>query len=101
MKPYKGEVMPHYVFSVKRSDSVGDNIDKRGILDNNVFDYRITKAGKVFISYNGKHVTTLSDSKAEGFIAAVNNANGKDAQLLMAKATGNFKRGNEKMSKRG
>ena len=101
MKTYKGEVMPHYVFSVKRSGSVGDNIDKRGILDNEVFDYRITKAGKVFINYNGKHVTTLSDSKAAAFIAAVKNASGTDAQLLMAKATGNFKRGNEKMSKRG
>jgi len=34
--------------------------------------------------------------KAEDFIKKIKNAEGKDAQLIMAKITGNFKRGNER-----
>ena len=74
-------------------------IDKRGILEDEVFTYRITKDKKVFISWHGKQVTILSGSKAEAFISAIDNANGKDAQLIMAKATGHFKHGNERISK--
>jgi len=75
-------------------------IDKRGILEDEVFTYRITKDRKVFLSWHGKQVTTLSDRKAEDFISAIDNASSKDAQLIMAKATGHFKHGNEKMGKR-
>ena len=75
------------------------NIDKRNILDEEVFTYKITKDKKVFISYEGKHVTTLSGKKAEDFIKRIQNTEGKDAQLIMAKVTGNFKRGNEKLFK--
>ena len=75
------------------------NIDKRNVLDEEVFTYRITKDKKVFITYEGKHVTTLSGKKAEDFIKRIQNAEGKDAQLIMAKVTGNFKRGNEKLFK--
>ena len=79
---------------------MGNFIDKRGILDGEVFAYRVTKDKKVFISYEGKQVTTLSGKKAEDFVTKIQNAEGKDAQLIMAKVTGNFKRGNEKLSKR-
>jgi len=74
-------------------------IDKRGMLDEEVFTYRITKDKKVFISYEGKQVTTLSGKKAEDFIKKIENADGKEAQLILAKVTGNFKRGNEKLFK--
>lgn len=76
-----------------------NTIDKRGKLDEEVFTYRITKDKKVFISWHGKQVTTLSSSKAEDFIADIEDAEGKEAQLIMAKATGHFKHGNEKMNK--
>lgn len=75
-------------------------IDKRGKLDEEVFSYQITKGNKVFISWYGKVVTTLSGSKAESFIADIKDAGDKDAQLIMARVTGNFKRGNEKIGKR-
>ncbi|MCL2204620.1 MAG: hypothetical protein FWB88_11855 [Defluviitaleaceae bacterium] len=75
-------------------------VDKRGILDEEVFTYRITKDKKVFISYHGKQVTTLSGKRAEHFIAEIEGAQGKEAQLIMAKITGNFKRGNEKLFKK-
>jgi len=74
-------------------------IDKRGILDEEVFTYRITKDKKVFISYEGKQVTTLNGKKAEDFVKKIQDADGKEAQLILAKVTGNFKRGNEKLFK--
>ena len=56
------------------------------------FSYRSTKDGKVFISWNGKVVTILKGSKAASFLAAIVNADQDQAQLLMARVTGNFKR---------
>jgi len=82
-------------------DIVINPIDKRNILDEEIFSYRINKDKKVFISYEGKQVTILSGSKAEKFITDIAEADGKDAQLIMAKVTGNFKRGNEKLFKKG
>ncbi len=74
-------------------------IDKRGKLEDEVFSYRITKDKKVFIAWHGKQVTILKGNKAEDFIADIADAEGKEAQLIMARATGNFKHGNEKMNK--
>jgi len=82
-------------------DIVINPIDKRNILDEEIFSYRINKDKKVFISYEGKQVTILSGSKAEKFITDIAEADRKDAQLIMAKVTGNFKRGNEKLFKKG
>ena len=76
------------------------SVDKRGVLDEEIFAYRVTKDKKVFISYEGKQVITLSGKKADEFIAKIQNAVGKEAQLIMAKVTGNFKRGNEKLFKK-
>lgn len=76
------------------------NVDKRGVLDEEIFSYRTSKDGKVFISWQGRQVTTLSGKKAEDFTRRIERAEGKQAQLIMAKATGNFKRGNEKSAKK-
>ena len=65
-----------------------------------MFSYKITKDRKVFIYWHGKHVTTLSGRKAESFIADIAHTDDKEAQLIMAKATGHFKHGNEKLSKK-
>jgi hypothetical protein len=50
----------------------------------------------VFITWNGKQVTILKDQAARKFLAAVAGLEGKAAQLVMAKITGNFNRGNER-----
>ncbi|MCL2201528.1 MAG: hypothetical protein FWB75_06145 [Oscillospiraceae bacterium] len=76
---------------------MANGIDKRGILDENIFSYKITKDGKVFISCEGRQVTTLNGKNAEAFISKVAGLEGKAAQLVMAKVTGNFKRGNERL----
>lgn len=80
--------------------SMATHIDKRGILDNEVFTYKVSKDNKVFISYEGKQVTILSGKSAEQFISKIEGTTDKVAQLIMAKATGNFKRGNEKLFKK-
>ena len=71
-------------------------IDQRGKLEEEVFAYRITKDKKVFLSWQGRPVTTLSGSKATRFIADIQNKTGRNAQMIMAKATGHFKHGNER-----
>ncbi len=70
--------------------------DKRNKFDEEIFTYSKVKEGKVFIFWNGKQVTILKDKKAENFLSRVSSANQKEAQLIMAKLTGNFKRGNER-----
>ncbi|MCL2545011.1 MAG: hypothetical protein FWE77_03735 [Clostridia bacterium] len=54
----------------------------------------------MFISWHGKPVTILGGDKARRFLADIAGAGHQQAQLIMAKATGHFKHGNEKMSKR-
>jgi hypothetical protein len=77
-----------------------DNIDKRNILDGTPFSYRISKNNTVFIDYRGKQVKILKGQEAEKFLGKMNIAdNEKARQLIMAKVTGNFKRGNERNEK--
>lgn len=74
-----------------------DNTDKRNRLDEALFQYRVNKDQTVFIEYEGKQVKILKGKDAEKFIRNVNAAeNDKAVQLIMAKITGNFKRGNER-----
>ncbi len=73
------------------------NVDKRKRLDEEVFTYRITKNNTVFIDYQGKQVMVLKGKEAEKIINRIDQAStDKDVQLILAKVTGNFKRGNEK-----
>ncbi len=72
------------------------DIDKRAKLETNPFSFRVTKDNKVFIHWNGKQVMALKGSAAEKFLAAITGADDQQAQLIMAKATGQFKHGNEK-----
>ena len=54
------------------------------------------KAGKVFISWHGKRVKILKGRAAQKFLAKIDGLDAADAQVIMAKETGNFKRGNER-----
>jgi len=71
------------------------NIDKRGRLDEAIFSYRESK-GKVFIFWYKKQVMILKGQQARKFIDKIAHLDGKEAQLVMAKITGNFKHGNER-----
>ena len=55
---------------------------------------------KVRVLWLGRVVMNLSGEKAEAFLQRVEQASDEEAQLYMAKLTGNFKRGNERLAKR-
>jgi len=71
-------------------------IDRRQKLGDEPFSYRASKDGKIVISWTGRRVTTLAGEEAARFLSRVATATPAEAQLVMAKATGNFKRGNER-----
>ena len=75
------------------------NVDRRNILDDEVFTYQESKDQKVFIFWHGKQVKILKGKQAQKFLAKISGLAHKEAQLVMAKATGNFKRGNERQNK--
>jgi len=70
--------------------------NQHGSLDDHPFSYRSTGQGKVMISFRGKQVMILKGPKAEAFLKRLSGLDAIKQQLAMAKATGNFKRGNER-----
>ncbi|MEK4084777.1 hypothetical protein [Psychrobacillus sp. FSL K6-1415] len=74
-----------------------DGIDKRNRLEENPFSYKISKDNTVFIEFHGKRVKILKGKEGEKFLKRIELAgNDKEVQLILAKITGNFKRGNER-----
>ena len=60
------------------------------------FSYRATQDGRVRIFWLGRHVTTLAAERATAFLAQAEKADEEEIQALLQRATGNFKRGNER-----
>jgi len=77
----------------------GKKMSLDDLLSEKPFSYRATKNGLVQISYKGKTVTTLGGRDSSRFLARVNAADSQSAQLTMAKVTGHFKHGSERISK--
>ncbi|MEX0850851.1 MAG: hypothetical protein WD015_05045 [Gaiellaceae bacterium] len=72
-------------------------LDRRGVLlKEQPFTFQQRKDGTVAIFWSMRPATVLAGKLAENFLAAVPECSGQELQLLMARATGNFKRGNEK-----
>lgn len=65
--------------------------DKRNRLDETPFSYQITKDHRVFIAWQGKQALVLTGKKAQKFINSLAALDHKQAQLALAKLTGNFK----------
>ncbi len=75
------------------------NIDKRNRLDESPFSYRISKDNTIFLDYENRQVKILKGKEANKFLERMEAAeDDKAEQLIMAKITGNFKRGNERSS---
>jgi hypothetical protein len=75
--------------------------DRRGVLlKEQPFRFRQRGDGSVAIFWKGRRVTVLTGKLAENFLAAAPECTGQELQLLMAKASGNFKQGNEKRQTR-
>lgn len=62
------------------------------------FSYRATREGEVLIQRSGRTVTYLRHDAARCFLAEVDGAEEADAQETMARYTGNYKRGNERLA---
>lgn len=65
--------------------------DARGRLESDPFDYRETKAGELMISRGGRVVVTLGGKRAAAVLKSLEKADTAGAQLVLAKATGNYK----------
>jgi hypothetical protein len=65
-------------------------------LSSQPFSYATRADGSIVISYRTAPVTILRGRSAERFTARLADADAAAAQQLMARATGNFKRGNER-----
>ena len=70
--------------------------DARGRLVDDPFSYTVTKSGQLMISRGGRVVQTLGGAAAAKLLTALDAASGEPEQLLLAKSTGNYKRGNER-----
>ena len=60
------------------------------------FTHRVTKDGCVRVAFHGRHVVTVAGPAAARLSAQLRSADPDGMQLLLATATGNFKRGNER-----
>jgi hypothetical protein len=72
---------------------------KKETLSDEPFSYRAFKDDRVQLLYRGHVVETLAATEGRRFLAKVDTASPRVAQRLMAKATRNFKRGNERLAK--
>jgi hypothetical protein len=62
------------------------------------FTYRARKSGEVQILHGGRLASTLRGRDAIDFIQEVESGNDADARQLMARITGNYKHGNERVA---
>jgi hypothetical protein len=62
------------------------------------FTWRQRKNGDVELLHRGRLATTLRGADAADFLGEVQAASDEDAQQLMARVTGNYKRGNERLA---
>jgi hypothetical protein len=65
-------------------------------LEEEIFSYHTGKDDRVFIYWYNQQVMILKNKMAQKFIKQIEGLDDRDKQLVMAKKTGNFKRGNER-----
>lgn len=63
------------------------------------FDYQISKAGELTVTHFGRFATRMSANQASSVIQKLESANKEGQQQLLARLTGNYKRGNERSGK--
>lgn len=64
-------------------------------LEDDPFDYRVTKSGVLLIRRGGRTVMELGGKKAAALIPKLGRDDETDQQLL-ARVTGNYRHGNER-----
>jgi len=71
-------------------------VDKRGKLEAQPFDFQITKDERVLIYWDNHIIMTLKGEAAKKLISKLDDADETAIQLALAKVTGHFKHGNER-----
>ncbi|WP_317913271.1 hypothetical protein [Carnobacterium maltaromaticum] len=69
------------------------------LISNQTFSWKKGKDNKLFIYFNGKEVMILKGQKSQKLLEELFDSNEEEEQYLLARITGNFKRGNEKQAK--
>jgi hypothetical protein len=77
------------------SGRIGASVE-RGRLTADQFDWRVTKQGGVLVSRGGRVVMTVGGGAAARLVVALQRADDSQAQHLLARASGNYRRGNER-----
>jgi hypothetical protein len=72
------------------STSAHDNSEDLG------FTFEIRKSGEVVILRDGREASILRGTRAQDFLAEAADYSNADLQQVMARLTGNYKRGNER-----
>ena len=86
-------------YLVNHNKQETSNVDKRNQLQENPFAFKITKDSKVIIYRSNKQIKIIPEKLAVDFIKLVNqDADEVTIQLTLAKLTGNYKHGNEKLN---
>lgn len=62
------------------------------------FTYRVRRNGEVEIFHRGRLASTLRGNEAEDFKQEARDEFSSEAQQLMARVTGNYKHGNERVA---
>ena len=70
--------------------------DERERLIADPFDYRVTKQGALIVSRGGRPVMTVGGHVAARLVATLQRADDSQVQHLLARASGNYRRGNER-----
>ena len=63
------------------------------------FGFQTRKGGEVVITHHGQHATTLRGRKAAEFLADMDGTGRAVGQEIMARLTGNYRRGNERQAR--
>ncbi|MBX3080177.1 MAG: hypothetical protein KF716_01000 [Anaerolineae bacterium] len=78
-----------------------DNIDKRGKLEEDPFDFQITKDRRILIYRDNALIKVVHGHDAEKLIPTLETSDEELIQLALAKVTGNYKHGNERKRFKG
>jgi hypothetical protein len=65
-------------------------------LEDDPFDWRITADGRVFVTRGGAQVAVIASARAARLIAILERGDDDASQHALARATGNYRRGNER-----
>jgi hypothetical protein len=82
-----------YGQGVSQSGRTCRNVDRRGKLAEEPFDVQVTR-DNVLVRFRGRLVRTLTGPDVDAVRAVLDDP--EALQLLIARKTGNFKRGNER-----